>query len=133
MNAKRMWDVMIGSMMILLSLAVQLLFYVFLSFPAYAVLEAFHLPTEGPVIQWAIIGFYAVVFNGIACFEYFRRRKLATLGTATVRKSIHAFKAVASPDSKHIAWSIFLVPRGIDRIAFGRESMLQITQPETNG
>ena len=123
----------VGSVMILLSLGVQLFFYVFLSFPAYALLDAFHLPKEGPAIQWTIIGFYAAVFNGIACFEYFRRRRQATLGTTSLRKNIHAFKAVASPDSKHIAWALFLGPRGIDRIAFGRELMLQIVQSEAHG
>ncbi|MBN2310844.1 MAG: hypothetical protein JXR94_17855 [Candidatus Hydrogenedentes bacterium] len=130
---KRIWDVIVGMVMIVLSLAVQSIFYVFLLFPAFAILEALQMDYDSPALQWVLLGSYAVLFNGIACFEYFRRRRQATLGGAGLSPGVHAFKAVAIPDSGHIAWAIFLVPRGLDRILFGKEQMQCLASGEMGG
>ena len=97
---RRIWDVLVGTLMIALSAAFQLLFYVLLCFPAFAIIDWLGFDPKGPWVQWACIGGFAIIFNSISCFDYFRRR-------------------VANNGLGDDASMFFLVPRGIDRIFFG--------------
>lgn len=119
----RVWDVCVGLVMIALSACVQFIFLNMLMFVVYAIMNPYETSelASNPYFHWGCVALFALLFNGIACFEYFRRQRMAQLGGPGMRAGIHALKAVAKPDSGHIAWSIFLVPRGIDRIVFGKE------------
>jgi hypothetical protein len=120
---KRVWDFLVGSVMIALSLAVQMFLYCPLAFGMIGLWHPYEVPEGADDLAPMIVVGLALVFNGIACFEYFRRKRQATLGGRGLRPGIHAFKAITSPDSGHIAWAIFLVPRGLDRILFGKERL----------
>ena len=100
----RLWGIVIGVMMIALSLLAQLLIFMVIG----TILTAAFLPRLDPWI--AIFGLLAL-FNAVACYEYFRRRRVATLGG-----TVHKLAGLIRPNSGHTSMVIFLVPRGIDRI-----------------
>jgi hypothetical protein len=105
----RLWGIVIGIMMIALSLLAQLLIFMVIG----TILTAAFLRSLDP---WIAIFGLLVLFNGVACYEYFRRRRVATLGG-----SVHKLAGLVRRDSGHYAMVIFLVLRGIDRIITGRE------------
>jgi len=57
-----------------------------------------------------------VLFNGVSCCEYFRKRRVVTL-----RGSVDKLAGVVKPGSSDYSMAFFLVPRGVDRINTGRE------------
>ena len=120
---KRLWDVIVGAVMITLSLIVQLFLHFPLAVSMVALWYPYEIPEEAEDLVPKIVVGLALVFNGIACFEYFRRKRQATLGGRGLRPGVHALKAIAAPDSGHISWAIFLVPRGLDRVLFGKERL----------
>ena len=105
----RVWSAGVGLVMIAASLILQLLLFVLLAVAAIRPV----LPDLDPRIAVAAL---LVLFNGVACFEYFRRRRVVGLGNA-----VHKLAGLVRPDSSHASMAIFLVPRGIDRIVTGRE------------
>ncbi len=105
----RLWSVCVGILMISLSLLVQL--------PIFMMLSAIVVPLILPNVNlWTAILAFFVTFNGVSCFEYFIRRRVATLGGG-----VHKLAGVVQPRSSHLPMVLFLVPRGIDRIVTGRE------------
>ena len=117
----KLLDILVGFTMIFLSLFCQLIVFTPMSFIPFAILDVFDIPADGPEVQIIIYLSYALLFNGIACYTYFKKKTVVTLGTPGLRPAIHAFKAIAAPDSAHISFVIYLVPRGIDRIFYGKE------------
>jgi hypothetical protein len=105
----RLWSAVVGIIMISLSLLVQLPIFMMLS----AILVPLVLPNAN---LWAGILAFFVLFNGVCFFEYFRKRRVATLGGA-----VHKLAGLVQPRSSHLLMVLFLVPRGIDRIVTGRE------------
>lgn len=99
---QRIWDILVGTLMILLSIAFQLIFFVLLLFPLFAVLNWLAVdPKSGPY-QTVFFVTYLIIFNAASCFDYFRRR-IVNVGLGS-GSSI-----------------FFLLPRGIDRILFGSD------------
>ncbi len=105
----RLWSVVVGLIMISLSLLVQLPIFMMLS----AILVPLVLPNAN--LWYGILAFF-ILFNGVCFYEYFRKRRVATLGGA-----VHKLAGVIQPRSSHLVMVLFLVPRGIDRIVMGRE------------
>ena len=69
----RLWSVVRRHLMISLSLLVQL--------PIFMMLSAILVPLVLPNVNlWAGILAFFVLFNGVSCYEYFRKRRVATLG-----------------------------------------------------
>jgi hypothetical protein len=105
----RVWSVCVGIVMISLSLLVQL--------PIFMILGSIVVPLVLPKVNpWTSILALFVIFNGVSCYEYFFKRRVATLGGA-----VHKLAGVVQPRSSHLPMVFFLVPRGIDRIVMGRE------------
>lgn len=99
---KRLWDVFVGALVIVLSLVFQFLIYALLLIPYFGILSLCGLKAEGVLDSRIFMLVLAVLVNGISCFEYFRRRRAnVSLGSD--------------------ASIIFLFPRGLDRIICGRE------------
>lgn len=99
---------LVGLTMIILSLAFQLMFYVILLFPTFVVMRYFGFNPEGRAATFIPILCYALLFNSVSCFEYFRRR-VANVGIG---------------DASHF----FLLPRGIDRLLTGRDVIAHRTE-----
>jgi hypothetical protein len=106
---RRLWDIVVGSSMIVLSLFFQLLLLLIIC----TITIPMFFPSLSPIVSLPAL---LILFNGISCYEYFRRRRVVTLNN-----TIHKFKGLVRPDSRHAAMAIFLVPRGIDRILTGSE------------
>jgi hypothetical protein len=108
----RLWGVVVGIVMIALSLLVQL--------PLVMMFTAIVIPHVLPKADlWVSILVLMVLINSISCYEYFRKRRVVTLGRSTV----HKLAGVIRPRTSHAVMAFFLVPRGIDRIITGRENM----------
>ncbi len=105
----RVWSVIVGTFMIAVSLVFQLLLLVI---PCLITIPIV-LPNLDPRIS--VLGLLAL-FNGVSCYEYFRKRRVVTLGN-----TVHKLAGLVKPDSSHGSMAVFLVPRGIDRIMTGRE------------
>ena len=105
---RRIWGVGVGLVMIAASLLLQLLLFLVL-----AVGLSLQLP--GLDLRLPVVALL-VLFNGVACFEYFRRGRVVGL-----RGTVHKLAGLVQPESSHVSMAIFLVPRGIDRILTGRE------------
>jgi hypothetical protein len=97
----RLWDIIVGLVMIALGLAFQLLLFLMLAVGAIPMV----LPQLNPFVS--LIALF-IVFNVVACVEYFRRRQVVVA---------HALASESSQASS----ALFLTPRGIDRIFRGRE------------
>jgi hypothetical protein len=95
--------------MISLSLLVQLPIFMILG----SIVVPFVLPSLNP---WTSILALFVIFNGVSCYEYFRKRRVVTLGGA-----VHKLSGLVQPRFSHLSMVFFLVPRGIDRTITGRE------------
>jgi uncharacterized integral membrane protein len=87
---------------IVLSLFLQSIFVILLTMAVFVGLSALGLKLESEVWQWIIFTFLLVTINGIACWEYFcKRRAQVQLGqTSSV---------------------IFMMPRALDLIWNGSE------------
>jgi hypothetical protein len=107
----RFWSVVVGIVMIAISLVLQLLIFIILG----AVTIPMVFPNLDPRISVLSL---LVLFNGVSCYEYFRKRRVVTLGN-----TVHKLAGLVKPDSSHTSMAFFLVPRGIDRIITGREFM----------
>ena len=105
----RLWSIVVGLIMIAISLVLQLLIFMILGL----ITIPMALPNLDPRIS--ILGLL-VLFNGVSCYEYFRKRRVVTLGN-----TVHKLAGLVKPDSSHASMAFFLVPRGLDRIITGRE------------
>ena len=105
----RLWSALVGVIMIVLSLFLQLL--LFLIFGVITI--PMFLPQLNPLISLA--GLF-ILFNGVSCYEYFRKRRVVILGN-----SVHKLAGLVTPDSSHASMAFYLVPRGLDRIFTGTE------------
>jgi hypothetical protein len=99
---KRIGNVIEGLVFIVLSLFLQSIFVILLTMAVFVGLSALGLKLESEVWQWIIFTFLLVTINGIACWEYFcKRRAQVQLGkTSSV---------------------IFMMPRALDLIWNGSE------------
>jgi hypothetical protein len=106
---KRFGDICTGLVMIVLSLCVQFFFFFLLSMPVLPMLGYVGLKIESRAGEWVVFSILLLAFNGVACWEYFRKQRAnVRLGsTATV---------------------IFHVPRGIDLIMTGSERVSRSTE-----
>src|SRR5688572_13588085 len=112
---KRIWDVIVGVTMIVLGAVVQFIFFGLLLFPCFAFGEAIGITKANLSVFGYASGITIILtLNLIAFWEYFRKRRMATFGDG-----VYKLKAIVSPDSAHIAGSIVLLPRGVDRIING--------------
>ena len=99
---KRIGNVIEGLVFILLSLCWQSLSSIVLTMAVLSGLSALELSVECKVWQWTVFTLLIVIFNSVACWEYFmRRRTQMQLGERE--------------------WIIFMVPRAIDLIWNGSE------------
>lgn len=129
----RLWrrgvDVLVGVLMVVLSLLVQWVAYALASMILLGAAGALGLEISdktGQWLYWLLIVSFLVLVNGLACYEYFRLKRTVSLGTPGMRPGIHAAKAMVSPDSKHAAGFIFLVPRGLDQALWGRDNHVKL-------
>jgi hypothetical protein len=106
---KRFGDICTGLVMIVLSLCVQFFFFFLLSMVVLLLLGYVGLKIESRAGEWVVFSILLLAFNGVACWEYFRRLRANVLlgSTATV---------------------IFYVPRGIDLIITGSERVSRRTE-----
>lgn len=107
--SRRLLSVVAGLVMIVLSLIVQLLIFTILGLITVPMV----LPGLDPRASVLALLF---LYNGASCYEYFRRRKVVGL-----RGRLHALEGLVMPGAGHVSMAIFLVPRGVERIATGRE------------
>lgn len=99
---RRVWDVFVGSLMVLASVAFQAIFLTFVGGMVGAgIAEYWHIRNEAFV--WVFIAAVALLFNGVTFYE-FRRGRIST------------------PVNAGRAGMFFLLPRGIARIIHGRET-----------
>lgn len=105
----RIWSALVGLLMIALSLIMQML--VFLIIGMFTVPQ--FLPQLDPRITILAL---LLLFNGVSCFEYFRKKRVVKL-----ESTVQALGVIAGANSAHASMAVFLVPRGIDRILTGRE------------
>ena len=105
----KVWSVVVGVFMIVLSLFVQLNLFII---PCVAIIPSF-LPSLDPRVSMPGL---LILFNMVSCYEYFCKRRVVTLGGA-----VNKLAGLVKPDSGHLSMVFFLVPRGIDRIITGRE------------
>lgn len=118
---KRIYDVIVGVVMIAVGGAFQLVFLVLLWMGIIGILEWRGIKVESEALHWVILIGLVLIFNGIAFWEYFRRRRMAHMGRP-VRAVADAVVGVSSTTVAHI---IFLIPRAIDRIFTGRERLIE--------
>jgi hypothetical protein len=107
---KRLWGILVGVVMIALSLLIQFLLFIIIA----VIVVPLVLPRVDP---WISVLALMILINSVSCYEYFRKRRVVTLGSSTV----HKLAGVVRPTSGHAVMAFFLVPRGIDRIIRGRE------------
>ena len=99
---KRIGNVIEGLVFIILSLCWQTLFLSILTMAVWFGLTALGLKIEAQIWKWVIFGLLIVIFNTVACWEYFyKRRAQVQLGE---KASI-----------------IFMMPRAFDLIWNGSE------------
>src|SRR4051794_6817803 len=92
---QRLWSVVVGLIMISLSLFLQLLIFMIIGGITIPML----LPTLNPRISVLAL---LILFNGVSCYEYFRRRKVVVLGNA-----VQKLKGLVKPDSGHVSMAFF--------------------------
>lgn len=105
----RLWSALLGIIMIALSLFLQSLLFLIIGL----ITIPMFLPQLNPLISFA--GLF-ILFNGISCYEYYRKRRVVTL-----RNSVHKLAGMVMPDSSHASMALYLVPRGVDLIFTGTE------------
>lgn len=105
----RLWSALIGAIMITLSLVLQMLLFVIIS----SITIPMFLPQLSPIVSFVGL---LLLFNSVSCYEYFRKRRVVTLGN-----SIHKLAGLVQPDSRRASMAFYLVPRGLDRIFTGTE------------
>ncbi|MCE9547750.1 MAG: hypothetical protein K8T25_19945 [Planctomycetia bacterium] len=115
---RRLWDTFVGLLMIALSLLLQLLLFMLFSMSVVPMLAKWCGASDRVCDLAELIAFYSlfVLFNGVSCFEYFRRRKVATLYDSQGR-----LQTAHVGDVAQVSMAIFLVPRGLQRIFAGSE------------
>lgn len=123
---KRTWDVVISLFAIALSFILQFIFFGMLSMGAAGISEVSGLSTIKEFPAGKCIIFFFVLFNGLACWEYFRKRRHASV----IDGESQIVRLAVGPDSGHLTGAIFLVPRGIDRIFTGTELTMQKPEEE---
>ena len=106
---KRVGNVLVGMLMIVLSLCLQAFFFFFATMAVIAGLDALGLAPRSKSGEWVIFFLLLAIFNAIACWEYFRQRR-------------------ANVQLGSTATAIFYVPRGIDLIITGSERVNRSTQ-----
>jgi cellulose synthase/poly-beta-1,6-N-acetylglucosamine synthase-like glycosyltransferase len=105
----RFWSAIIGIFMIALSLFLQILLFLIIGI----ITIPMFLPQLNPLISFAAL---LILFNGVSCYEYFRKRRVVTLGNP-----VHKLAGMVTPDSSHVSMAFYLVPRGLDRVFTGTE------------
>ena len=113
--------------MVAASLFVQAMFFLVVAMGVLGVLEGvfgYKMADAAWLIPVLFIGAF-LLFNGISIYEYFVKKRVAKLGSGSVREVIDGLRAVVAADSQHLSMIIFLLPRGIDRILNGKESVSQ--------
>jgi hypothetical protein len=121
----RTWDVVAGLALISISLLVQAMFCLVLSMCILGVLEGvFGYKTDkGAWLLVLLLPGLFLLFNGISLYEYFVKRRVKRLGTPSLGSGVDALKATVAADSGHVSMIMFLLPRGIDRIISGKETV----------
>ena len=99
---KRMLNVLEGLVFILVSLCFQSILCFLFSMAVLAGLQALGLEARNRALEWIVFGLLLAAFNGLACWEYFKK------GRAQVRLGQGAS-------------AIFMVPRALDLIWNGSE------------
>jgi membrane protein implicated in regulation of membrane protease activity len=113
---RRLWNVVLGLLMVALSLLAQCLFGFFFLMACAGIAKWIGVPNAWDGVVLGIAAFAVIAVNLLSFYEYFvRRRSFRSHGP-------EGQLLVAKPTGPQgILIAIFLMPRGIDRIVFGRE------------
>jgi len=122
---RRVWDMIVGLIMILCSLVAQLLFCIVLTMGVWGIAifaAGNRLGERGQAVLTVVVFFASLlILNAVLLYEYFVRRRVRKLGSREIGETVDAATAIAGAGSGHISMVLFLLPRGIDRIIHGRE------------
>ena len=129
---KRIWNGFLGLVMICSSLMIQA--GVFILFGGIAIPSALNqagvrIGGSGLVEMMIVLGLF-LLYNGVSCFDYFRRNRMVTRidGPGDARKIL--VKGFGTTD---LVLALYLVPRGMDRIATGMDLGQRMAGLECSG
>jgi len=114
---QRILDTIVSLVAIVLSLGFQAIFFVLLAWGVTGLLEVCGVEVKSELAYWLIGGGLLVAFNAIAFYEYFRKRRMASI----TRSGVHGLEAIVEPDSAHVAGILFMIPRAVDVILRGKD------------
>ena len=114
---QRILDTIVSLVAIVLSLGFQAIFFLLLTWGVIGLLEVCGIKIKGELACWLIAGGLIVTFNAIAFYEYFVKRRMASI----TRSGVHALEGAVGGDSAHAAGILFMIPRAVDTIIRGRD------------
>lgn len=123
----RVWDVIVGLVMLIAAAALQAIFLTLLVFAVAGVLQCANVKTGNALLSGIAIAVFAG-FNAASCWVYFRRLRRTGFDRGDAR-----VEGIGGPRSTSATGIIFLVPRALSRMALGSERLFGRTQAPPRG